>query len=159
MAYGSILGVGFTAVDQWQNDPPEWGRGWPGFGRRLASNLGEFYIQEGVTEGLAYVMDRPLDYTPCKCTETGDRVIWAVQGGYLDELPNGQRVVAVPRIVGAYVGSFAQAAWRPSHQNNLMTTALVNGTVSLGIGALVNMYYEFRHHPDKSSTMAGERKK
>ena len=51
MAYGSILGVGFAAVDQWQNDPPEWGRGWPGFGRRLASNLGEFYIQEGVTEG------------------------------------------------------------------------------------------------------------
>ena len=59
-------------------------------------------------------MDRPLDYTPCKCTETGDRVIWAVQGAILDELPNGQRVVAVPRIVGAYVGSFAQAAWRPS---------------------------------------------
>ena len=158
VAYGSILGMGFAAVDQWQNDPPEWGKGWPGFGRRIASNLGEFYIQEGVTEGLAAVMDRPLDYTPCKCEPIGDRVIWAVQGSLFDELPNGQRVIAVPRIVGAYVGSFAQAAWRPSGGQNRLTTGLVNGTTSLAIGVLFNMYYEFRHHPDKPSTMAGDRK-
>lgn len=158
VAYGSIIGAGYTAVDQWQNDPPQWGKGWPGFGKRLASNLGEFYIQEGVTEGLAAVMNRPLDYTPCKCTAIGDRVLWGIQGAVVDELPNGKRVVAVPRIVGAYVGSFAQALWRPGGQGNRLNTALVNGTTSLGISALINMYYEFRHHPEKASTMAGERK-
>lgn len=158
VAYGSILGLGYAGVDQWQNDPPEWGRGWPGFGRRAASNLGEFYIQEGVTEGLAAAMGRPLDYTPCKCEPIGDRVIWAVQGSLVDVQPNGQRVIAVPRIVGAYVGSFAQAAWRPSGGQNRWTTGLVNGTTSLGIGVLFNMYYEFRHRADKASTMAGDRK-
>ena len=157
-AYGTVLGFGFAAVDQWENDPAEWGKGWDGFGRRVASNLGEFYIQEGVTEGLAAVMNRPLDYTPCKCTATGDRILWGVQGAVVDVMPDGRRLVAVPRIVGAYVGSFAQAAWRPDRGSSRVNTALVNGTTSLGIGALINMYYEFRHHPGKSSTMAGERK-
>jgi hypothetical protein len=158
LAYGTITGLGFAAVDQWQTDPPEWGKSWPGFGRRAASNVGQFYIQEGVTEGLAFAMRRPLDYTRCTCTATGDRAIWAVQGAYLDQLPSGKRVVAVPRIVGAFVGSFAQAAWRPSGGNDRLMTGLVDGATSLGLGALINMYYEFRHQKDRSSTMAGDRR-
>jgi hypothetical protein len=157
LAYGTLMGFGFAAVDQWQNEPPEWGKGWPGYGKRLASNLGEFYIQESVTEGLAYAMGRPLDYTPCRCTPTGDRVIWAVQGAYLDQQPNGRRYIAVPRIVGAYTGSFAQAMWRPSGGEDRLTTALVNGTTSLAIGAVINLYYEFRHS-GKQSTIAGDRR-
>jgi hypothetical protein len=158
IAYGTLLGVGFATVDQWQRSPTEWGDGWPGYGKRVASNLGEFYIQEGVTEGLALVMSRPLDYVPCKCNAVGDRMVWAIQGGYLDQEPDGKRFIAVPRIVGAYVGSFAQAAWRPSEGSNRVATGLVNGTTSLAIGALINMYYEFRHHPDKTSTVAGDRR-
>lgn len=157
-AYGSLLGVGFAVVDQWQKDPPQWGGSWDGFGKRVASNLGGFYIQEGLTEGLAYSMNRPLDYTPCKCAATGERAVWALQGGYLDEMPDGKRYVAVPRIVGAYVGAFAQSAWRPRGQNDAVTSALITGTTSLGIGALINLYYEFRHKPNKSSTMAGDRR-
>jgi hypothetical protein len=158
MAYGTLMGVGFSAVDQWQNEPPEWGHGWPGYGRRLASNLGEFYIQESVTEGLAFAMGRPLDYTRCRCIPTGDRVIWALQGAYLDQQPNGRRYIAIPRIVGAYTGSFAQAMWRPSSGESKLNTALVNGTTSLAIGALINLYYEFRHPAAKQSTMAGDRR-
>ena len=157
MAYGTLMGFGFAAVDQWQNEPPEWGKGWPGYGKRLASNLGEFYIQESVTEGLAFAMGRPLDYTRCRCIPTGDRVIWAVQGAYLDQQPDGHRYIAVPRIVGAYAGSVAQAMWRPSGGENRWSTALVNGTTSLAIGAVINLYYEFRHS-GKQATIAGDRR-
>ena len=90
------------------------GQGMAGFGKRAASNLGEFYIQEGVTEGLAAAMNRPLDYTPMQVRHYRRSRIWAIQGAVIDEMPNGQRVIAVPRIVGAYIGSFAQAAWRPA---------------------------------------------
>lgn len=51
-------------------------------------------------------------------------------------------VLAIPRIVGAYSGSFAQAAWRPATAQSRTRTALVNGTVSLLIGAGINLYYE-----------------
>jgi hypothetical protein len=56
---------------------------------------------------------------------------------------DGTRRFAVPRVVGAYAGSFAQAGWRPDTDRRTQT-ALVNGTVSLGLGALINLYHEFR---------------
>ncbi len=147
MAYGAAEGLGFALLDQWSNSPPEWGGGWSGYEKRAASNVGEFVIQEGVTEGLAAVMHRPLDYTPCGCSNTMARIGWALHGAYTDELPNGTRPLAVPRIVGAYVGSFAQAGWRPSNGSDRTRVALVNGTTSLAIGAVINLYHEFSHSP------------
>ena len=144
IAYGTVEGLAFSGIDQLQNDPAEWGKGWPGYGRRAASNLGEFYIQEGVTEGLAAVMNRPLDYRRCRCGEFGDRFVHAMRGGVTDELRNGSHPIAWPRIIGAYAGSFAQAGWRPATTQTRERVALVNGTTSLAIGALINLYHEIR---------------
>ena len=144
LAYGTLMGFGYAGIDQATNSPSEWGHGWNGYGKRLASNLGEFYIQEGVTEGLAALMNRPLDYGHCSCHDTGGRVAWAVEGAVLDELPDGHRAFAVPRIVGAYAGAIAQASWRPD-TGDRWRVGLTNGTTSLAIGALINLYHEFHH--------------
>lgn len=145
LMYGTAEGLAFAGYDQVTNDPPEWGKGWRGYGRRAASNIGEFYIQESATEGLAALMDRPLDYTRCPCHETHSRIAWALHGMYADEMRDGTHPLAVPRIVGAYLGSVAQASWRPSHGHSRMRVALLNGTTSLAIGGLINLYHEFVH--------------
>jgi hypothetical protein len=143
LVYGTGMGLAFAGVDQARNEPAEWGGGWSGYGKRAASNVGEFIIQEGVTEGLAAAMRRPLDYQPCHCGNTMKRIGWAVWGAFADHMPDGTHPVAVPRIVGAYAGSFAQASWRPAHSDRTRI-ALARGTTSLGIGALINLFYEFR---------------
>jgi hypothetical protein len=143
-AYGVAEGLGFAAYDQWQHDPPEWGDGSNGYGKRAASNVGEFLIQEGVTEGVAAIMQRPLDYTRCTCHTTAGRIGHALQATYTDELANGTHPVAIPRILGAYAGSFAQASWRPSQGHDRARVALANGTTSLALGALINLYHEFK---------------
>ena len=143
IAYGTLEGAAFAGVAQWENQPPEWGNGWPGYGKRLASNLGEFYIQEGVTEGLAAAMNRPLDYVRCTCSDFGGQLAWALRGAVTDPMPNGTHPLAIPRIVGAYAGSFAQAVWMPA-SGNRARVALLNGTESLAIGVLINMYHELR---------------
>jgi hypothetical protein len=143
IAWGAVEGLAFAGVDQWQKEPPEWGNGWNGYGKRVASNVGEFVIQEGVTEGLAAVMRRPLDYKPCHCGSKWRRTGAAIRGAFMDQMPDGSQRIAVPRIAGAYAGSFAQASWRPSNSNRAQV-ALGRGTTSLALGALVNMYYEFR---------------
>jgi hypothetical protein len=145
LMYGTAEGLAFAGYDQLTNDPPEWGKGWRGYGRRAASNIGEFYIQESATEGLAALMDRPLDYTRCPCHETHSRIAWALHGIFTDEMRNGTHPIAVPRIAGAYLGSFAQASWRPSHGHSRARVALLNGTTSLAIGGLINLYHEFVH--------------
>jgi hypothetical protein len=142
IAYGTVEGLAFAGLDQVRNDPVEWHRSWGGYGKRAASNLGEFYIQEGVTEGLAAAMNRPIDYAPCRCRGTVDRAWWAVTGAALDATPQGHRALALPRITGAFVGSFAQALWRPSDSDRTRV-ALVNSTTSLALGAVINLYHEF----------------
>lgn len=145
LAYGAVVGLAYAGVDQAFNNPSQWGSSWSGYGRRAASNVGEFVIQEGVTEGLAAVMNRPLDYAPCKCTGTGKRITWAAREAFFDDMPDGSQRIAVPRIVGAYVGSAAQAAWRPGSSNNRVGQALLNGTTSLGLGVFINLFYEWKH--------------
>jgi len=142
LGYGTVEGLGFAAIDQARDEPVEWSRGWDGYAKRAASNVGEFYIQEIVTEGLAAAMNRPLDYNPCQCRSNGDRFAWALRGALFDQMPRGRLRLAVPRIVGAYAGSFAQTRWRPS-DGNRATTAFVNGTTSLAIGGVINLYHEF----------------
>jgi hypothetical protein len=142
LGYGTVEGLGFAGIDQVRDNPVEWSRGWNGYAKRAASNIGEFYIQESVTEGLAAAMNRPLDYSPCSCRSTGDRLAWALRGALFDQMPRGRHPLALPRIVGAYAGSFAQTRWRPT-DGNRATTTFVNGTTSLAIGAAINLYHEF----------------
>jgi hypothetical protein len=144
MAYGSALGLAWAGVDQLSNDPPEWGKGWRGYGKRAASDVGEFLIQESVTHLLANAMDRPLDYQRCRCSHTSRRIGWALQAAVTDPMPNDTHPIAIPRIVGAYAGSFALASWRPDTRSGRIQTALVNGTVSLAIGGAINLYHELR---------------
>jgi hypothetical protein len=143
LGYGVLMGLAFAAYDQARNDPPQWGNGASGYGRRAASNIGGFVIEEGVTEGLAAAMNRPLDYTHCKCQGFGPRTWHALLGGVTDEMPGGSRQFAVPRVVGAYVGSFAQSAWRPHGSRNWLSLGLGRGTASLAIGAGINLFHEF----------------
>ncbi|MFL5522465.1 MAG: hypothetical protein ACJ8B6_16115 [Gemmatimonadales bacterium] len=157
LGYGAALGFLYAGVDQLQNEPSEWGKGWPGYGNRLASNVGEFVIQESVTDLLSFAMHRPLTYTHCPCNGTAHKVEWALQSSVTDVLPNGKRAFAYPRVIGAYAGSFAQAAWLPEGSTSRTQTALVNGTVSLLIGAGINLFYELRSgggHADAKPAVA-----
>jgi hypothetical protein len=145
LSYGVAEGLVYGEVDQLSHSPPEWGTGWAGYRRRATSNIGEFIIQESTTDALAAVLKRPLDYQPCHCRGFGNRVGWALWETVTDYTPDGKHPVALPRMVGAYAGSFAQASWRPGVSNHLQS-ALLHGTTSLLIGAAINLFYELRSH-------------
>lgn len=143
MGYGVAEGLGFAAVDQAEDRPAAWGRGSSGYERRAASNVGEFVIQETVTEGTAAVLKHPLDYTRCRCTGTARRVGHALLGAVADEEPGGAYAFAAPRIAGAYAGAFAQASWWPGMGRGRLRMALTKGSTSLAIGAAINLFHEF----------------
>jgi hypothetical protein len=144
LVYGTAMGFVYAGVDQWRNDPVEWGTGWTGYEKRLASNVGEFVVQETVTDILAAAMNRPLDYQPSPHRKMSARIAWALQRAYSDPMPDHTHPIAIPRIVGAYAGSFAQASWRPATSSGRTRIALVNGTTSLLFGAVINLYHEAR---------------
>lgn len=142
--YGAVEGLGFAVLDQVRDVPTSWGSNLNGYGKRALSNVGEFAIQEVVTEGLAAAMNRPLDYKPCACRSTGARIGHALSGAVNDLMPDGSHPLAIPRIVGAYTGAYAQSTWRPDYVHARLRNTLMNGTSSLAVGALINLFYEFR---------------
>jgi hypothetical protein len=144
MVYGTGMGLAYGEIDQLRNDPPQWGSGWDGYRHRAMSDVGEFAIQEGTTEALAAVWHRPLDYERCQCHDYNDRFRWALWNSITDPMPHDRHPIAWPRIAGAYAGSFAQASWRPVASNRARV-ALGNGTLSLAIGAGINLFHEFIH--------------
>ena len=145
LAYGVATGFGYTALDQLRNKPEEWGKGWPGYERRLASHTGELLVGETTTEVLAALMNRPLDYQSCRCVATDARVRWAVISSFTDLTPTGGRALAIPRLVGSFAGSFAQATWRPDSEHTHLRSALTSGATTLLIRSGLNIYREFRH--------------
>lgn len=151
--YGVGEGFLYAEVDQLSHNPPQWGSGWDGYRRRAASDIGEFVIQEGTTEALAAAMKRPLDYQPCRCRGTERRVGWALWQTFTDYTAEGKHEVAIPRILGAYTGSWAQASWRPGERSHVKT-AFMNGTTSLLLGAGINLFHEFRHRAASSANTA-----
>lgn len=151
LAYGIVTGFGYTAYDQVRNKPEEWGKGWPGYERRLASHTGELLVSETTTEVLAALMNRPLDYQSCRCIATDARVRWAILSSFTDLMPDGGRKLAVPRLVGSFAGSFAQASWRPdSAGQGHLRNALTSGGTTLLIRSGLNIYREFRHPAQQS---------
>ncbi|MEP7002510.1 MAG: hypothetical protein ABI969_18610, partial [bacterium] len=69
---------------------------------------------------------------------------WALLASVTDPTASRGHVVAVPRIAGAFAGSFAQAAWRPTTGTSRVRLGLVNGATSLLVGAGINLFHEFR---------------
>jgi hypothetical protein len=144
LAYGATMGLVFSGWDQIRNDPSRWNRTWSGYGKRVASNTGEFVIQELVSDGLSVALRRPQGYKPCNCgNSTGKRINHAFVDVVVDEMPDGSRRFAWPRWIGAFAGSSAQASWRP-HSGSRANILVSNAVSSIVLGGLINVYYEFK---------------
>lgn len=143
VAYGTAEGLAFAGVDQYRSRPAEWGGGIAGYRKRAASRVGGFVIQEGITEGLAAAMNRPLDYARCGCSGTLHRFGHALRLGIVDQPESGGHPLAVPRIAGAYLGALAESYWWPGADARRGHFVLTTGTTSLLIGAGINLFHEF----------------
>lgn len=143
---GALAGIGAGAtVDQIRINPPEWGTGAAGFGRRVGSNAGQLLVQESVHHGLAALLGRSTQYVRCACRDFGGRVNSAFQQTYLDVGRDGQRAFSVPRVAGVFAGSYATMLWRPGVT---VGSAAVTGATGLLFTFGANVVKEYVHWPN-----------
>jgi len=105
----------------------------------IASKAAQHAVQVSVSHGLAAVMHRSTDYQPCQCRGFGPRVAHALLETFTDRRADGSRALSVPRMAGAYAGSFARLAWEPDRG---VGDAAAGATLSLGFSALFNIARE-----------------
>ena len=131
-----------AGIDQWRDNPPEWGQGAKGYGRRYASGLGQNAIQQTVTYGLDMAIGLDTGFERSKRQGFFPRFKDALIQNVTSRTKSGKRVISVPRFAGAYSGAIiARETWYPERYS--YKDGLRSGTRSLISGFAINLAREF----------------
>jgi hypothetical protein len=136
-AFAAAIGGGL--VDHLRQKPTAWNEGTDGLARQIASRAGQAAVTVSVRHGLAALMHRSTDYQPCDCHGFGHVIEHALLETFTDRREDGTRALSVPRLAGAYAGSFARMTWEPGHDAGRVA---MSTTMSLGFSALLNIARE-----------------
>jgi hypothetical protein len=139
-AAGPITG---SALSQWiTGNPPEWGQGFPGYGRRLLSGYTRQIIANSIGFGVALAAHEDPRHYP-----TGERGFWmrslyAARESFVSHNSSGGLMPAYSRIIGAYGAGFISNAWYPAPYSNVHS-ALFRGSTALASNIVWQEFREF----------------
>lgn len=136
------LGAG---IEQWENEPPEWGQGAEGYGKRFASDAARYAIGKTLRHGFAALDGEDPRYFLSEDTRTWPRIKHAVVETMTAQTASGRRIPAYSRFIGEYGSAFISNEWYPEFPENRATAgdAAVRGTKTLLASIGYNVLYEF----------------
>jgi len=131
------------ALDQSTGDPKQWGGGFAGYGRRVASRVAagdvvqnsfQFVAAAALKEDVRYIASDQPGFTR--------RIEHAILYSVLTYNSQGRPTPNLANIGGYYVASAASTLWLPGH-NKVASYALSDGSEALALSVPVNMFQEF----------------
>ena len=136
---GPALGA---AIGQAENEPPEWGQGAEGYGKRIASGMARQMISETIRFGFAAVDGEDPRYHRSEDTGFWPRAQHAVVETFTSETASGRRIPAFSRFAGTYGAAFIANSWYPESR---ATTgyALRRGSTALASSVGFHLFQEF----------------
>ncbi len=142
----TLLAVAAAAgIDHWAKNPPEWGQGASGYGKRYASDLGQNAIQQTTSYGLSEAFRLDSSFTKSSRSGFGPRLEDALLENVTSRTRKGKRIISAPRLAGFYVGGIVSTeTWYPSRYN--YKDGLREGTYALLFGFATNVFEEFILH-------------
>src|SRR5215831_19984584 len=132
--FGYIKAGLSAGIDQWNDNPEEWGQGASAYGKRYANILGQYSIQRTVTFGLSSVLHEDNRYFNSGKSGFWPRTGYAVASGILARHDDGSLHLSVSQLGGVAAGAFLSRAWQPASQSSPGS-----GAISFGISMGSNM--------------------
>lgn len=132
-----------SALTQWTTgNPPEWGQGFPGYGRRLLSGYSRQTIASTIGLGVSTVAHEDPRHYP-----TGEHGVWrrglfAARQAFVSHNSSGGLMPAYSRIIGAYGAGFISNAWYPPRSSNVHS-ALYRGSTAVASDIIWQEFKEF----------------
>lgn len=138
---GPVLGAAFT---QWTTrNPPEWGEGFPGFGRRLASGYTRQVIANTIGLGVGAIAHEDPRHYPTGQHGLWKRGLYAARQSVISRNDmTGDLMPAYSRIFGAYAAGFVSNAWYPDRFSDIHD-ALWRGSTALASDVVWQEFKEF----------------
>jgi len=131
-----------AALNQWDDNPEEWGQGAKGYGKRFASAIGGNAIKQTVTYGLSEALRQDTGFAKSKRKGFWPRLSDALVQNVTSRTRSGKRVLSAPIIAGTYVGAIIPTeTWYPERYS--YKDGLREGTYSLASGFVINAVREF----------------
>jgi hypothetical protein len=143
-SWGAYVGSFWSALvlDQGTGNPKEWGGGFPGYGRRVASRFGSAVIQGSFQAPVAALLHEDVRYITSNQHGFKRRARHAMLYSFLTYNNQGQPTPNIGNLGGYYAASAASTLWLPVH-SNVATYALSDGSQQAGLSVLVNLLQEF----------------
>ena len=144
VAPGIYIKTGFFAAwDQIHNEPPEWGSGPSGFGKRAASHHAESIIQYSISTVGNSVLGYEPRYDQCKCIGGWNRFRHAVSRNFVTyNRTEKERRPQIAMYGAAFASGAITTVWKPAQLNPVSNGA--SGVWNQAIwGTLTNLVGEF----------------
>jgi hypothetical protein len=129
-------------LDQTTDSPAQWGGGFSGYGKRVASRLATGIIQGTVQAPLAALLHEDVRYIVSKERGLKRRAWHAVVYSFVTYDPQGHPTPNVANLSAYYAASAVSATWLPGN-HDIGHYALVDGSESIGLSIPVNLLQEF----------------
>ena len=135
----SLAGAG---IGQWRDEPPAWGQGAGGVGRRFAASQGWKITQNTIALGLDTTFGLDPRFHPSRESRMWPRLRGAMLQTVVAYTDSGGRVFNYSKVGSSYGASFLANSWFPAHSNGA-GDALERGTIGLGLNTASNVTKEF----------------
>ena len=147
MTYGSagpylspLVNAGL--LDQTTGTPHQWGGGFAGFGRRLASRTGNAILQGTFQAPLAALLHEDVRYIPTSHHSFERRALHAILYSFLTYNNQGHPTLNVANLAATYASTAVTTAWLPGIGNPVKYT-FTNASEQIALGFPLNVVQEF----------------
>ena len=119
--------------------PKGWGRGFAGFGKRVASGFAAHVVAVSIEYPIAAARHEDLLYHPSMKSGFGPRMEHALLSTVItDKTTTGKNTVAAGRITGAFGSGLISRLWQPA-ASKTVGLGFASGGICLGADAALNV--------------------
>ena len=129
-------------LDQANGTPRQWGGGFPGFGRRLASRAGNAVLQGTFQAPLAAVLHEDVRYIPTSHHSFQRRALHAILYSFLTYNDKGHPTLNIANLTAFYASTAVTTAWLPGVGNAAKYT-FSNASEQIALSFPLNVVQEF----------------
>jgi len=134
--------VNALALDQPEDSPRQWGRGFAGFGRRLASRAGNAVLQGSFQAPLAAILHEDVRYIPTSQRSIPRRALHAVVYSFLTYNDQGHSTLNIANLAAFYASTALTTTWLPGVGNAAKYT-FTNASQQIALSFPLNVVQEF----------------
>jgi len=131
-----------SAINQWRDEPAEWGQGWDGYGTRVASGEGVAVSYNAIVAVSAIALHLDPRYRRMPHATVKTRIWNAISQEFLAYRDSGGRTINVSTLAGSYGAGFIANTWEPADHSKA-SDAFIRGTLSVASHTGGNVAREF----------------